>query len=58
MSLNAQRQILQDLRDVIRRHRYESDITYTELVGLIEFLKMELIEETRIDGKEKNGDTE
>ena len=42
-------QLLMDLRAVIKRHSYESDVTYAEIVGVLESVKFDFIHEARME---------
>ena len=43
MSKNSVKQFVNDINAVIKRHKYESDMTGAEYVGGLEFVKAALI---------------
>ena len=46
-------QLMHDLESVLDRHRMESSLTYVEMVGALEFVKADLIEETQQEADEE-----
>ena len=45
MASTSANQCVDDILSAIRRHRYESEMTYAEAIGCIEFVKRNLMDE-------------
>lgn len=49
MSRLSCEQLTNDIMTVIRRHRMESDLCYAELIGCLELIKAEMVDESYDD---------